>query len=62
MYQVFNMGHRMEIIVDKKFSSGIIDISGSFNIDAKIIGEIRAAKDQKNRLTIFSPEGQIEYE
>lgn len=60
MYQVFNMGHRLEIYIDKKFSEDIIKISKSFGVDAKIIGEIR--ESNKNKLTINSPEGLIEYQ
>jgi phosphoribosylformylglycinamidine cyclo-ligase len=38
MYQVFNMGHRMELFVDPASANEIISISKSFNVDAKIIG------------------------
>ena len=38
MYQVFNMGHRMEIFIEEKYSKEIIDISRSFNIEAKVVG------------------------
>lgn len=40
MYQVFNMGHRMEIYVHPKHAEKIISISKSFNIDAQIIGRV----------------------
>lgn len=60
MYQVFNMGHRMEIYADKHISENIIRISKSFGVDAKIIGEIR--ESDKNKLTINSPESIIEYQ
>ncbi|MDC3179406.1 phosphoribosylformylglycinamidine cyclo-ligase, partial [Flavobacteriales bacterium] len=36
MYQVFNMGHRMELYVDNKYSDEIIKISKSFGVDAKV--------------------------
>ena len=52
MYQVFNMGHRMEIYIDEEYSSKIIEISKSFNIDAKIIGRVESSK--KKKLTIVS--------
>ena len=35
MYQVFNMGHRIEIYVDKKFANHIISISKSFAFSRK---------------------------
>tara|TARA_B100000282_G_scaffold231220_1_gene173637 strand:+ start:3698 stop:4870 length:1173 start_codon:yes stop_codon:yes gene_type:complete len=59
MYQVFNMGHRMEIYVDEDYSSKIIEISKSFNIDAKIIGRVESSK--KKKLTIVSKYGKFEY-
>jgi phosphoribosylformylglycinamidine cyclo-ligase len=47
MLQVFNMGSRMEIFTDEKTASSIIDISKSFQVDAKIIGHVDSA-DQKS--------------
>ncbi|HLK30284.1 MAG TPA: AIR synthase related protein [Puia sp.] len=43
MYQVFNMGHRMEIFTDEKDAQGIIDVSKQFGIDAKIVGRVEAS-------------------
>ena len=40
MYQVFNMGHRLELYVPEKIASTIIDISTSFGIDAQVIGRV----------------------
>ncbi|HSI68716.1 MAG TPA: AIR synthase-related protein, partial [Gillisia sp.] len=59
MYQVFNMGHRMELYVDEKIAEEIIDISKSFNVDAKIVGRVEAADSKK--LTIESEFGRFEY-
>ena len=59
MYQVFNMGHRMEIYIDEEYSSKIIEISKSFNIDAKVIGKVESSK--KKKLTIVSKYGKFEY-
>ena len=47
MYQVFNMGHRLEFYLDVDDAKKIIDISNSFNIDAKIIGKVEKA-NKKN--------------
>jgi len=58
MYKVFNMGHRMEIYVRPEVANQIIDISKSFNIDARIIGHI----DKGNKsLTIKSEFGEFNY-
>ena len=59
MYQVFNMGHRMELYVDPSLADEIIAISKAFNIDAQVIGRVENA-DQKE-LTIKSPFGTFTY-
>ena len=59
MYQVFNMGHRMELYVPESVAPEIIELSARFNIDAQIIGRVEAAS-QKN-LTINSTFGIFEY-
>ena len=59
MYQVFNMGHRMELYVDEKFADEIINTSKSFDVDAKIIGRVQSSNEKK--LTISSKYGTFEY-
>ena len=59
MYKVFNMGHRMELYVPKEIAQDIIDISKSFNVDAKIIG--RVEKSESKKLTIKSKYGEFVY-
>ena len=59
MYKVFNMGHRMELYVPKEVADKIIEISNSFNIEARIVGRVEASA--KKRLTINSPYGVFEY-
>lgn len=59
MYKVFNMGHRMEIYLSPEDAQDVINISKSFNIDAKIVG--RVEKAEQNKLTLFTPYGTFEY-
>jgi phosphoribosylformylglycinamidine cyclo-ligase len=59
MYQVFNMGHRMEIYVPQEIANDIIEISKSFNVEAKIIGSVEASDSKK--LTIKSDFGEFQY-
>ncbi|NND64096.1 MAG: phosphoribosylformylglycinamidine cyclo-ligase, partial [Flavobacteriaceae bacterium] len=59
MYQVFNMGHRMELYVPEDIAKQLIAISESFNISAKIIGRVEAHKGKK--LTISSSKGDFQY-
>ncbi len=59
MYQVFNMGHRLEIYTDENSAQSIINISKSFNLDAKIIGRVEDCKE--NKLSISTNKGLFEY-
>lgn len=59
MYQVFNMGHRMEFYLDAQYAQKIIDVAAEFNIDARIIGRVVDA--EQKRLTIVSEHGTFDY-
>ncbi len=59
MYQVFNMGHRMELYVPEEIASEIIEISKFFNIEAQIVGRVESSEEKK--LTINSPQGSFIY-
>ena len=59
MYQVFNMGHRMELYVSPEIAEDIIAISQSFNVDAQIVGRVEASAAKK--LTINSEFGEFVY-
>jgi phosphoribosylformylglycinamidine cyclo-ligase len=59
MYQVFNMGHRMELYVPEEISEEIIKISQSFGVDAQIVGKVLPLNEKK--LTINSEHGQFTY-
>ena len=58
MYQVFNMGHRMEIYVRPEVAEQVIVISKSFNIDAQVVGHI---EEGAKSLTIQSEFGEFNY-
>ena len=59
MYQVFNMGHRMELYVDPSIAEDVINISKMFSIDAQIIGHVESSKNKK--LTLDTIYGTIQY-
>lgn len=61
MYQVFNMGHRMEIYCDSKTAKEIINISRVFEVDAQIIGKCYKRKQGDAPIVIKSPHGTFEY-
>jgi phosphoribosylformylglycinamidine cyclo-ligase len=59
MYQVFNMGHRMEIYLPESMANDVIKISESFGVEARIIGRCEAS--EKKMLTIISEHGVFGY-
>ncbi len=63
MYQVFNMGHRMEICCDESIAKEIIDITKKYNIESKIIGQCeKSPYKNKNQLEIKSEFGSFNYD
>ncbi|MBL7713478.1 MAG: phosphoribosylformylglycinamidine cyclo-ligase, partial [Chitinophagaceae bacterium] len=59
MYQVFNMGQRLEIYTDRETAESIIEISGSFNIEAQISGYVAASETKE--VIVSSEMGTFEY-
>jgi phosphoribosylformylglycinamidine cyclo-ligase len=59
MYQVFNMGTRLEIYTGKESASAMIAIAKEFGVDAKIIGRVEAS--EKNELLIKTKKAEILY-
>jgi len=59
MYQVFNMGHRLEVYVPEAVAQNIIDIAGSFNIEAQVVGYVERA--ERAAVRIESSYGVFEY-
>ncbi len=47
MYQVFNMGCRMEIYTDEDYAEAIIEEAASFKIDAQIIGRVEESNKKE---------------
>jgi phosphoribosylformylglycinamidine cyclo-ligase len=59
MYQVFNMGHRLEIFTEQAAAADMIGIAQEFGIEAKIVGRVEAS-DRKSLLLKTATE-EIEY-
>jgi phosphoribosylformylglycinamidine cyclo-ligase len=59
MYEVFNMGHRMEIYLPEALANDIINIASEFSIEARVIGRCESA--DTTRLTITSEFGTFNY-
>ena len=47
MYQVFNMGHRLEIFTDEASAPALIALAKTFNIESQIIGRVEAATQKE---------------
>ena len=47
MYQVFNMGHRLEIFTDEKSAMDLIELAKTFTIEAQIIGRVEASTQKE---------------
>ena len=60
MYQVFNMGHRLEIFTNQKTAEALIATAAEFNIEAQIVGRVEAA--QKSSLHLHTSTGIIDFE
>lgn len=57
MYQVFNMGTRMEIYCEEKAAPGIITLAEKYGVAARVVGRVEAATKQE--LLIQTPTGQL---
>ncbi len=60
MYQVFNMGNRLEFYCDKSIADEIISVAKGFNIDAQVIGYVTSACS--NSVVIKNDKGEFSYE
>ena len=59
MYQVFNMGTRLEIYTNQKDADKLISISKSFGVDAQVIGRVEAS--EKKELVIMVNGNELKY-
>jgi phosphoribosylformylglycinamidine cyclo-ligase len=59
MFEVFNMGHRMELYINEQYAEDIISISKSYAIEAKIIGHVEESK--RNKLEVYAGKEILEY-
>ncbi len=58
MYQVFNMGHRLEIFTYEKAAEEMIAVAHSLGIDARIIGRVEASAQKE---LVIETKGQTIY-
>ena len=57
MYQVFNMGHRLEIFTSEDKVNDIVSLATAFGIEAKVVGRVEAS--DKKELILKGSFGEI---
>jgi phosphoribosylformylglycinamidine cyclo-ligase len=57
MYQVFNMGTRLEIYTNEEHAESIISIGRSFGVDAQVVGRVEI--NDKKELVIKNHKNEI---
>lgn len=60
MYQVFNMGHRLEVFTDAATAPHLIAEGAKLGIEARIVGRVEAA--EKKELILKTAKGELLYE
>jgi len=60
MYQVFNMGHRLEVYLKPEKAETVLALAAELGLDARIVGRVEAS--DKKSLTISSPYGTFNYD
>jgi len=56
LYQVLNMGHRLEVYLEPAYAKEVLKIAKKYKIEAKIIGKVTASN--KNKVSILAPDGK----
>lgn len=61
MYQVFNMGHRMEIFTTEAAAPAVMDIATAMGVEARIIGRVEPSNQKKLTLLVKDQSILFEY-
>lgn len=59
MYQVFNMGHRLEVYVNEGDAQAVIDVARAYEIEARVVGYVEDAS--QNEVLLKGPHGTFSY-
>lgn len=52
MYQVFNMGHRLEVFTDENHASTLLKVAGELGIGARVVGRVEKSDEQRLELVV----------
>ncbi len=58
MYQVFNMGHRLEIYCEERVADQLIRIAEAHGLDAKVIGHVEALPGRDDNEVVIRTQGK----
>ena len=58
MYQIFNMGHRLELYTDEQTAAGILAICQEYNLAAQIIGRTETSTQEGKNEVVITDRGQ----
>jgi len=61
MYQVFNMGHRMEVYLSENHADSVIALSKSMGVDAQVVGRVEAQAEGAS-VHLHSAHGDFVYQ
>jgi len=61
MFQVYNMGHRMEVYTTPDHAQAVMDVARQHGVEARIVGRVEKRTDGEPRLTIVGPGGTETY-
>jgi phosphoribosylformylglycinamidine cyclo-ligase len=61
MYQVYNMGHRMEIYCSPRDVKHVLGAAQAFGIAAQVIGRTEKSPTGKNQLTLSHGAKSLRY-
>jgi phosphoribosylformylglycinamidine cyclo-ligase len=62
MYQVFNMGHRLEIFTNEATAHKMIETAAALGIEAQIVGRVEAANAGHSSLLLKGSFGEVTYQ
>jgi phosphoribosylformylglycinamidine cyclo-ligase len=62
MYQVYNMGHRMEVYCSKRDVKKVLEVAQGYGVAAQQIGQTEKSDGPRNKLSIVVGSKRFEYE
>jgi phosphoribosylformylglycinamidine cyclo-ligase len=58
LYQVFNMGHRLELYCPERTAAALIAIAAGYGLDARVVGHVEASPDPDRNEVVILAEGK----